>query len=109
MEVDPIEVQGLPDLSTGYGSDGNPVPLPLWDTAGPAVLRQGSHTDASGNTSYLTADDFGNSLTWTDPHGKTTTWELNEHGLATRLTLPYPTGVGGLRPQITEYVYDSTG
>lgn len=96
--VDPQIVQGLVDLSTGVGTSTNPAAPTL------AADAEGTFTDPNGQRTRSVYDSWGNPLRREDAEGNVYTWKRDEHGRATKWTLPDPDGDGPLE----EIVYQGT-
>ena len=56
-----------------------------------------------------TTGQFGRVASKTDAQGNVTTYEYNEQGQFTKMTLPDPDGEGELTSPVFEYEYDANG
>ena len=98
-------VQGLVDLTSGYGTELNPAPVVFSEDA------TGTFTDVNGQSRTSSFDQYGNTLRREDDLGNVSTWVRDEHGRATEWTLPDPddlTARGGDDGPLDELVYHST-
>ncbi len=93
--VEPIQVVGLVDPDSGFGTEGNPAPLVFFGKV------KSTYTDGNGNQTIYEVDSFGATTSKTDPLGNVTTTVRDENGLPTLITLP--------DGSITTFTYDSSG
>ena len=81
---------------------------PPADLTAPADA-DGVYTDELDNVTTVHFDSWGLPLEITDPENNSVTYERNEKGNPTKLTIPDPDGAGPLGDLVTTMTYDSSG